>query len=118
MFYNIREYLCNRNYFELLFTRCSGTDSKGNIWKTTSQINSALNDAKLGIAVVNSYFDFDDYNTPIKTFIDDQLNYYFLPGYEKETDVYIQNNSAEQLDNYFRYSPRGYQSNFIGKHFN
>ena len=107
----------NRNYFELVFTRWSGTDSKGNTCKTTSQINNALNDAALAIAVVNSYFDFDDYNSPIKTYLDDQFYYYFLPGYEKETDVYIQQNSAEQLDSYFRYSPDGSQSNFIGMYY-
>ena len=105
----------SRNYFEMTFKRWSGTDSKGNVCKSTPEIDNALNNAGLAIAMVNTYYDFDDYSSPIKNYLDDQFFYYFTSGYYKESYVYIQQNTVEQKDSFFRYSPDGSQSNFIGK---
>ena len=66
------------------------------------------------IAIVNTYYDFDDFSNPVKTYFDDKFSYDFVAGFEKETDIYIRQNSVEQKDNIFRYTPKGDESNFIG----
>ena len=103
----------NLSYFELIFTKWSGTDSKGNACQSDSAINTALDSSSLAIAMVNTYYDFDDYNSPVKTYLDDRFYYDFIGGYYKEADIYIQENSVEQKDSFFRYSPSGDESSFI-----
>ena len=108
-------YSDNFTYFEISFSRWVGQDSKGNVCKSSTDIDNALNKASLAMAVVNTYYDFDDYNTPVKTYFDDQFYYDFVAEYEKEADVYVSQSSVEQKDSYFRYAPKGVESNFISK---
>ena len=103
-------------YFELKFSRCSGTDSKGNVCKSDSVIDTELNKVSLAIAVVNTYYDFDDYSSPIKTYLDDRFHYNFLGGYDVENTIYIQENTSEQKDAFFRYTPDGSENRFICKY--
>ena len=103
----------NFTYFEISFSRWDGTDSKGNDCHSDEDIDAALDKASLSMAVVNTYYDFDDYSSPVKTYFDDQFYYYFTAGYEKETDVYVRQETVEQKDSFFRYSPNGDESNFI-----
>jgi len=42
------------------------------------------------IYIVNSYFDYDDYNEPVKTYLDDRFTYTNLPGMTKASFIYIQ----------------------------
>lgn len=39
------------------------------------------------MTVVNRYFDFDDYKSPIKSFLDDRFTYMTLPGYKVNQNV-------------------------------
>ena len=107
----------NFTYFEINFKRWVGTDSKGNAWQTDTDINADLNKASLTIALVNTYYDFDDYSNPVKTYFDDKIYYEFVANYEKGVDIYIRQNSVEQKDNIFRYTPKGDESNFISNIF-
>ena len=108
-------YADNFTYFEVSFKRWQGEDSKGNDCKSDSQIDEALNKASLAMAVINTYYDFDNYTSPVQTYFDDQFFYDFVAGFEKETDVYVRQNSVEQKDSFFRYTPNGDESNFISK---
>ena len=63
--------------------------------------------------LINTYYDFDNYTNPVKTYIDDKFYYNFVANYEKQTDIYIRQNSIEQKDTIFRYTPKGDESNFI-----
>ena len=103
----------NFTYFEINFKRWVGTDSKGNAWKSDKAINTALNKANLTIALVNTYYDFEDFSNPVKTYFDDKFYYEFVAGFEKGADIFIRQNSVEQKDNIFRYTPKGDESNFI-----
>ena len=42
------------------------------------------------IAVANTFFDFNDYEDPIKTYIDDRLYYDLLPGFGIANIAYVQ----------------------------
>ena len=103
----------NFTFFELLITRWSGTDSKGNTWKSDAEIDKAIDSTYIQLAMINSYFDFDDYNKPIKSFLDDQFFYPLTSGFTKNANMYIRQNTAEQKDSLFRYQPSGTQSSFI-----
>ena len=83
------KYADDMTYFQLSFAKFSGVDSKGNQWKSDSVINSALDMAVLKVAMVNKYYDFNDYSTPIKIYLDDQLFYSLISGFQLEDDIYI-----------------------------
>ena len=97
----------------MLITRWSGTDSKGNPWKSDTEIDAAIDSTYIQLAMINSYFDFDYYNKPIKSFLDDQFYYHLTSGFTKNANMYIRQNTAEQKDSLFRYQPSGTQSSFI-----
>ena len=103
----------NYTFFELLITRWSGTDSKGNPWKSDAEIDKAIDSTSIQLGMINNYFDFDDYNKPIKSFFDDQFFYPLTSGFTKNAYMYIRQNTAEQKDSLFRYQPLGSQSSFI-----
>ena len=65
------------------------------------------------MAVINTYFDFEDYSNPLKTYIDDRFLYGMLTNFSKQYLVYIRENKAETIDDYFNYSPNGDESGFV-----
>ena len=103
----------NYTYFELLITRWSGTDSKGNPWKSDAEIDKVIDSTYIQLAMINNYFDFDDFSKPIKSFLDDKFFYPLTSGFTKNAYMYIRQNTAEQKDSLFRYQPSGSQSSFI-----
>ena len=100
-------------YFDLKIKRCTGTDSKGNPWKNESEIDTALDSTFVQLAIINNYFDFNDYSMPIKSYLSDELYYELVSGFTKRIDINIRQNTAEQKDSIFRYEPYGIQSSFI-----
>ena len=44
----------------------------------------------IDMVVANTYFDFDDYDDPVKSYIDDRFLFNLLPGFKKQNMVYIQ----------------------------
>ena len=73
-----------------------------------------LTSAYLQLALVNTYFDFDDYDSPVNTYLDDRFIYDFIPGFEKENLVFIKQNEAELQDSVYRYTPDGDKKQFVG----
>ena len=56
-------------YFTVNVTKCvNGTDPAVTC-KTSEQIDEALRDQRFYIALVNTYFDFDEYDKPIQSFL-------------------------------------------------
>ena len=62
---------------------------------------------------MNTYYNFDNYTAPVQTYFDDQFYYEFVDGFNKESTVYIRQNGVEQKDSFYRYTPKGDESNFI-----
>ena len=60
-----------------------------------------------------SYFDFDDYENPIKHYIDTKIYFKLVSGFTKQADIYVQQNQAEQSDSIFQFQPSTTESNFI-----
>ena len=65
----------NFTFFDIRIQRCSGNDSKGNPWKSESEIDAALDSTLVQFAITNNYFDFSDYSNPIKSYLNDELYY-------------------------------------------
>ena len=65
------------------------------------------------MAVINSYFDFEDYDQPIKTYIDDRFFFSLMTSITRNFLAYVKTNEAETLDDFFNYSPQGKESSFI-----
>ena len=103
------------SYFQISFKKCDGTDALGNPCKSDTEITNALNSAALSMAMVNTYYDFDDYAEPVKTYFDDQFYYNFVSDFEKKMDIFVRQNSVEQKDSIYRYTAKGDESNFISK---
>ncbi|CAI2381127.1 unnamed protein product [Moneuplotes crassus] len=76
-------------------------------------LDTVLGKMRVEIPFVNSYFDFQDFESPSKTFIDGRLTSYILPGYSQKSNVYLQSNEAEHVDSFLAYQPGGEEKEFI-----
>ena len=98
-------------YFQVAILKC---DSSVSTWQSDADIDAEITNVSIDMAVVNTYFDFDDYENPIKTYLDDRFLFDLLPGYSYISDVFLQNNQAELQDGFFYYTPDGDEVEFIG----
>ena len=73
------------SYISVTLSRCVGGGCQ-----TASDIDNALDGLYLDMAVVNTYFDFEDFQKPVKTYLDDRFYYKFAVGFSKIYDVFIQ----------------------------
>ena len=72
-------------------------------WKTNSEITTKLTNARVQMAIINSYIDFSDYSTPLRHNIDDGNYWDLVPGYNKKTDIFVQRNYGDFQDGVFVY---------------
>ena len=91
-------YNTNYNFFEIVVKRCSNSSGTGVVWADTADIDSESRNLTLNLALVNSYFDYDDYKNPIHTYLDDRYQYEITPDYEKTIIIYLKNNEVELKD--------------------
>ena len=66
--------------------------------KTDSEITSKLTNARVQMAVTNSFVDFSDYAHPLKHNIYDNNYWDLVPGYFKKGDIYVQRNYGKFQD--------------------
>ena len=52
----------------MTINKCTGAK-----WKNQTELLNALTKSRLRVALINSYFDFDDYDSPVKSYIDDSV---------------------------------------------
>ena len=81
-------YSDNYDYISLSMTKC--VNGSGVICETNANIEAKMDTVLLNIILVNTYFDFDDYSSPVKTYMDDRYTYDLLPGYNKRNHVFLQ----------------------------
>ena len=117
------------NYFDPYYSRIeyqvlkwNGTNSKGNLWKSDEIIKAKTSEINLDVILSNSYFDGNDYENPIKDYLDDRIYAFPNWGYWSKMVAYTQKNSIELKDSVYRYSPDGDDKEFscmiIGKNKN
>jgi len=94
--------------FEIKINRWSGSSCK-----TDAEIDAEMENTNINILMVNSYFDFDDYDEPVKTYLDDNLKFSLLPGYQIMSVLLIMENTIERQDGFFSYTQSGEEDTFI-----
>ena len=67
-------------------------------WASEIFINQLLESARVSILIFNSYIDFDDYENPIKSYIDDRYSYQIIPDLRKVVRTEIRYNKVELMD--------------------
>ena len=118
-FYELKKmskYLCpiHKDYFlqgdfnsevfsdvEVLIYKCVNSTLNNNHWKTPQQISDAVNYGYLDIALVHSYFDFDDYENPIKRYVGATELMFMNEDYTQQFKTLIQYNTVLDSDNRF-----------------
>ena len=68
--------------------------------------------------MVNSYFDFEDYQNPVHTYLDDRFIIDLVPGLEKDDIIYIKKSEAEMQemqDSIWHYSTNSDHTDFISE---
>ena len=110
MYVQSNAYSDNYTYFEITLSRCTSRDD----CQDYGTISSSVSSTYLRLAVVNTYFDFDDYQNPVHTYLDDRFIFDLVPSYENEQILYIKQNSAELQDSVWHYTPDGDEIDFIG----
>ena len=83
-------------------------------WKSTNEIISTLSGKMLTLAIVNTYFDLNDYNNPVKTYIDDQLKFSITSGYSKSMIMSAQQRTSIKSDDFLYFWNEASTDNFVG----
>lgn len=66
-------------------------------------MDNFIDGGRLSVIYNNFYFDSDDYDDPIKRFIDDKLWVNLMAYRMKETDVFVRQNHLELQDSYLQF---------------
>ena len=53
--------------------------------------------------ILNNYLDFDNYNEPIQSFLDDRFYWDLAPGLRKKSDIYIKKSEANFIDDFIQF---------------
>ena len=79
--YTLAGNFVSNNYRTITVQLLKWVNGTGIIWKSQAEINTKLMYSRFSMIVANSYMDFNDYNTPVKQYADDQFSYLVVPGY-------------------------------------
>ena len=60
-----------------------------------------MNNIYIQAAILSTYFDYDDYDTPVKTYLDDLDYSTLLANHSNSLEVKVQKNTAYLYDNLF-----------------
>ena len=71
------------NYIEVSLQKWTGVSN----CKSSTEIDSILNQMKIGIALTDYFFDSDDYDSPIKTVYTNDYEYWISGSIKKNADI-------------------------------
>ena len=86
-------------HLEVFITPCKNDTVAGVTWKSQEEINNLINLGFINSAIIRSYFDFDDYENPVKTFLKEADNHYMVPNFTTWIEYFVQENTALTSDN-------------------
>ena len=84
---------------EILVTPCSEDNNQGVIWKSQEEINEVINTGFINVPITVSYFDFDNYESPVKTILSEPDDHYLLSNTTTWVECFIRENTALTSDN-------------------
>ena len=87
--------------FEFEVRIWANSSENNNHWKPEDEIIQKMKDLYIQAAIISTYFDYDDYDTPVKTYLDDLDYSSLLVNYSNSIEVRVQTNTAYLYDNLF-----------------
>jgi hypothetical protein len=88
----------NYRYLYVKVVKCDG--KKNPSCKTDTEIDKYLDQAQVNMFYTNFYFDSDDYEQPIKRFIDDKIWFKIMPKFRLDADMFVRRNYLKLQDDY------------------
>ena len=86
--------------------KCQNTSENANHCKSEEQINQVINSGYVEISFVNSYFDFNDYDTPVKKYLSSTNNLFMTnDGTTRWFEALVKQNEALTSDGIFYGEP-------------
>ena len=73
-----------------------------------------ISGAMLNFVLINTYFDLNNYSSPVKTYLDDRINIAMTSGYTKTTLLFAQQRSSTKSDDYLSFWDQSTEDNFVG----
>ena len=70
--------------------------------KSSDEIDAKLVGGRFVFAIINSYVDFDDYDSIIKSYIDERFLYRVNPGFHRESYLNVRNNHVKLADGFLQ----------------
>ena len=86
----------------------------GRGWKSTNEINNAINGKTITLALVNTYFDLEDYSNPVKSYLDDRINVAITSGFTKTILLFAQSRNSIKNDDYLSFWGDPTNDRFVG----
>ena len=90
---------------ELYISPCNENNNQGVVWKSKDEIDRAVENGYINIALIRTYFDHDDYENPVKTFFGETENYFMIKDLTTWVAYLVQENTALKSDNLFYNEP-------------
>ena len=78
-------------------------DYNTNECATYNEINSNAASFDLDIIILDRYFDLENFEQPIKSYLTDGHFYGMVPWETRHSRIYIQENNVKMIDNYFQF---------------
>ena len=85
-------------YLEIRLFKCRNITNKNDCLDSDSIDKFFDEDLDFSVAFVNSYFDFTDYDDPIKYFIDDSLFFQMESQRQKRANLYVMKAESQLED--------------------
>ena len=86
---------------EIYVTKCSNITQNNTIWKDEEEIDRVINSGYIDIALLNTFFDFDDYEDPIKTYLSANEILLLHTDMTNQFKGFVQHNTVLKSDNLF-----------------
>ena len=83
----------NYEIVQITAAKCTGIN-----WKSASEVEAVLNTHNIDIALISSYFDFDDYDNPIHHYLQDMNLFSLLPTLGLKMQYQVRQNLANKND--------------------
>ena len=84
---------------EIFITPWNQNNTEGVVWKSQDEINLVAQTGYINTAITRSYFDFDDYENPVKTFLSESDNHFMVLNTTTWVEYLVQENTALKSDN-------------------
>ena len=90
---------------EIFITPCKENNTEGVVWKSKDEIDLVTQTGYINTAITRSYFDFDDFNDPVKTSLSQSDNHFMVLNSTTWIEYFVQESTALSSDNYVYNEP-------------